>query len=194
MFTKNRIWKTLLAVVLIATLAFSSLSSAQAQGGPPPMFGDAGDARPTTDAPNASYMARSRFVSVNIGMLFDASGKQLTEAGPAVPVQVLGLSDAPNAGDDLLVVESERKAREVALYRQGKFRDVRLAGAAKKVEDVFSQMGENAAQSIQLEKCSGRMAFRSTAFPPKSPKIAWRFSRWRRRRSASAPARGQGEI
>jgi translation initiation factor IF-2 len=82
--------------------------------------------------------------------LFDATGKQLSEAGPAVPVQVLGLSDAPNAGDDLLVVESERKAREVALYRQGKFRDVRLAGATKKVEDVFSQMGENAAQSIQL--------------------------------------------
>ena len=59
-----------------------------------------------------------------------------------MPVAVLGLSDAPNAGDDLLVVESERKAREVALYRQGKYRDVRLAGAAKKAEDVFSQMGE----------------------------------------------------
>jgi translation initiation factor IF-2 len=65
--------------------------------------------------------------------LFDATGKQVAEAGPAVPVQVLGLSDAPNAGDDLLVVESERKSREVALYRQGKFRDVRLAGATKKV-------------------------------------------------------------
>jgi translation initiation factor IF-2 len=83
--------------------------------------------------------------------LFDATGKQLTEAGPALPVQVLGLSDPPNAGDDLLVVESERKAREVALYRQGKYRDVRLAGAAaKKTEDVFAQMGEGAAQSIQL--------------------------------------------
>jgi len=82
--------------------------------------------------------------------LFDATGKQVAEAGPAVPVQVLGLSDAPNAGDDLLVVESERKSREVALYRQGKFRDVRLAGATKKVEDVFSQLGENAAQSIQI--------------------------------------------
>jgi translation initiation factor IF-2 len=82
--------------------------------------------------------------------LFDATGTQVPEAGPAVPVQVLGLSDAPNAGDDLLVVESERKSREVALYRQGKFRDVRLAGATKKVEDVFSQLGENAAQSIQL--------------------------------------------
>jgi translation initiation factor IF-2 len=82
--------------------------------------------------------------------LFDAHGKQLQEAGPAIPVQVLGLSDAPGAGDDLLVVESERKAREVALYRQGKFRDVRLAGATKKVEDVFSQLGENAGQVVNL--------------------------------------------
>jgi translation initiation factor IF-2 len=82
--------------------------------------------------------------------LFDATGKQLQAAGPAVPVAVLGLSDAPNAGDDLMVVESERKAREVALYRQGKFRDVRLAGAAKKVEDVFSQMGEQAGAAIDL--------------------------------------------
>jgi translation initiation factor IF-2 len=82
--------------------------------------------------------------------LFDAMGKQVQEAGPAIPVQVLGLSDAPAAGDDLLVVESERKAREVALYRQGKFRDVRLAGATKKVEDVFSQLGENAGQVVNL--------------------------------------------
>ncbi|HWJ04452.1 MAG TPA: translation initiation factor IF-2 [Steroidobacteraceae bacterium] len=82
--------------------------------------------------------------------LFDAQGKQVQEAGPAVPVQVLGLSDAPNAGDDMLAVESERKAREVALYRQGKFRDVRLAGAAKKMEDVFSQMGEQAGQVVNL--------------------------------------------
>ena len=82
--------------------------------------------------------------------LFDATGKQVQSAGPAVPVAVLGLSDAPNAGDDLLVVDSERKAREVALYRQGKFRDVRLAGAAKKVEDVFSQMAEQAGAAIAL--------------------------------------------
>ncbi len=74
--------------------------------------------------------------------LFDATGKQVQSAGPSMPIAVLGLSDAPNAGDDLLVVDSERKAREVALYRQGKYRDVRLAGATKKVEDVFSQMGE----------------------------------------------------
>jgi translation initiation factor IF-2 len=82
--------------------------------------------------------------------LFDATGKQVQSAGPAMPVAVLGLSDAPNAGDDLLAVESERKAREVALYRQGKFRDVRLAGAAKKAEDVFSQMGEAASETVAV--------------------------------------------
>ena len=82
--------------------------------------------------------------------LFDATGKQVQSAGPATPVAVLGLSDAPNAGDDLLAVESERKAREVALYRQGKFRDVRLAGAAKKAEDVFSQMGEAAGETVAV--------------------------------------------
>jgi translation initiation factor IF-2 len=82
--------------------------------------------------------------------MFDAAGKQLGEAGPSTPVAVLGLSNAPNAGDDLIAVESERKAREVALYRQGKFRDVRLASAAKKAEDVFSQMGEQASANIQI--------------------------------------------
>ena len=82
--------------------------------------------------------------------LFDATGKQVTEAGPAVPVQVLGLSDAPNAGDELYVVESERKARELALHRQGKVRDVRLASAAKKSDDVFSQMGSEASETVQL--------------------------------------------
>ncbi len=59
--------------------------------------------------------------------MFDETGAAVESAGPSIPVQVLGLSGAPNAGDELLVVESERKAREVALYRQGKFRDVKLA-------------------------------------------------------------------
>src|SRR5690606_33762238 len=59
--------------------------------------------------------------------MFNEKGQQVTEAGPSLPVVVLGLSGAPNAGDELLVVESERKAREVALYRQGKFRDTKLA-------------------------------------------------------------------
>jgi translation initiation factor IF-2 len=82
--------------------------------------------------------------------MFDASAKQVQAAGPSVPVAVLGLSNAPNAGDDLMAVESERKAREVALYRQGKFRDVRLASAAKKSEDVFSQMSEAGGAHIEL--------------------------------------------
>jgi translation initiation factor IF-2 len=82
--------------------------------------------------------------------MFDATGKQVATAGPSTPLAVLGLSNPPNAGDDLLVVESERKAREVALYRQGKFRDVRLASAAKKSEDVFSQLAEAASANVQL--------------------------------------------
>src|SRR5215813_8471361 len=74
--------------------------------------------------------------------MFDESGQQVQEAPPSMPVVVLGLSAAPNAGDELLAVESERKAREVALYRQGKFRDVKLARQTTRAEDVFSQMGE----------------------------------------------------
>ena len=74
--------------------------------------------------------------------MFDENGKTVTEAPPSMPVVVLGLSAAPNAGDELLALESERKAREVALYRQGKFRDVKLARQSTRAEDVFSQMGE----------------------------------------------------
>ena len=74
--------------------------------------------------------------------MFDETGKAVQEAKPSMPVLVLGLSGAPNAGDEMLAVESERKAREVALYRQGKFRDVKLAKQAAAVGDVFSQMTE----------------------------------------------------
>jgi translation initiation factor IF-2 len=80
--------------------------------------------------------------------MFDESGKSITEAKPSTPVLVLGLSGAPNAGDEILAVESERKAREVALYRQGKFRDVKLAKQAAAVGDVFSQMTEEKAGVI----------------------------------------------
>jgi translation initiation factor IF-2 len=82
--------------------------------------------------------------------MFDESGKPVTEAPPSMPVVVLGLSAAPNAGDELLVVESERKAREVALYRQGKFRDVKLARQSTRAEDVFSQMGEAKAGVVSV--------------------------------------------
>jgi translation initiation factor IF-2 len=74
--------------------------------------------------------------------MFDETGKSVPEAKPSMPVLVLGLSGAPNAGDELLAAESERKAREVALYRQGKFRDVKLAKQAAAVGDVFLQMTE----------------------------------------------------
>jgi translation initiation factor IF-2 len=74
--------------------------------------------------------------------MFDETGKAVQEAKPSMPVLVLGLSGAPNAGDELLAAESERKAREVALYRQGKFRDVKLAKQAAAVGDVFLQMTE----------------------------------------------------
>jgi translation initiation factor IF-2 len=82
--------------------------------------------------------------------MFDESGKAVQEAPPSVPVVVLGLSAAPNAGDELLAVESERKAREVALYRQGKFRDVKLARQTTRAEDVFSQMGEEKAGVVSV--------------------------------------------
>ncbi len=75
--------------------------------------------------------------------MFDENGKEVTEAGPSIPVVVLGLSGVPNAGDEVVVVKDERKAREVALYRQGKYRDLRLARQKQaKLDEVFSQMGE----------------------------------------------------
>jgi translation initiation factor IF-2 len=83
--------------------------------------------------------------------MFDANGQPVNEAGPSMPVVVLGLSAAPNAGDELLAVESERKAREVALYRQGKFRDTKLAKQGPtKLEDMLSQMGDGKAATVQV--------------------------------------------
>src|SRR6267143_1530772 len=82
--------------------------------------------------------------------MFDENGKPVQEAPPSMPVVVLGLSSAPNAGDELLAVESERKAREVALYRQGKFRDVKLARHSTRAEDAFSQMGEAKAGVVSV--------------------------------------------
>ena len=82
--------------------------------------------------------------------MFDENGKPVAEAPPSMPVVVLGLSAAPNAGDEMLAVESERKAREVALYRQGKFRDVKLARQSTRAEDVFSQMGEEKAGVVSV--------------------------------------------
>jgi translation initiation factor IF-2 len=82
--------------------------------------------------------------------LFDENGQPVEEASPSMPVVVLGLAGAPNAGDEFLALESERKAREVALYRQGKFRDVKLARQATRAEDVFSQLGEEKAGIVSV--------------------------------------------
>jgi len=83
--------------------------------------------------------------------MFNEHGQPVEGAGPSVPVQVLGLSGTPMAGDEVVVLPDERKAREVALHRQGKFRDVKLAKQqAAKLEDVFTQMEESGASSVQL--------------------------------------------
>ena len=73
----------------------------------------------------------------------DENGKDIESAGPSIPVEVLGLSGVPAAGDEATVVRDEKKAREVALYRQGKFREVKLARQQKaKLENMFSNMTE----------------------------------------------------
>ena len=73
----------------------------------------------------------------------DENGKEIDEAGPSIPVEVLGLSGVPAAGDEATVVRDEKKAREVALHRQGKFRDVKLARQQKaKLENMFTNMAE----------------------------------------------------
>ena len=82
--------------------------------------------------------------------MFDENGRPVDSAAPSMPVQVLGLQGTPNAGDEILAVENERKAREVALYRQGKFRDVKLAKQASKMQDVFAQMEEQKMGNIAI--------------------------------------------
>ncbi|QIM65448.1 translation initiation factor IF-2 [Frederiksenia canicola] len=73
----------------------------------------------------------------------DENGKEVNSAGPSIPVEVLGLSGVPAAGDEATVVRDEKKAREVALYRQGKFREVKLARQQKaKLENMFTNMAE----------------------------------------------------
>jgi translation initiation factor IF-2 len=83
--------------------------------------------------------------------LFDEAGRIVKEAGPSIPVQVLGLSGAPNAGDDVIAVADERRARELAALRQVRARDTKLAAnKAAKLEDLFSQMKEAEVKSVNL--------------------------------------------
>jgi translation initiation factor IF-2 len=72
-------------------------------------------------------------------------------AGPSIPVEIQGLSDVPQAGEEMAVLTDERKAREIALFRQGKFRDVKLAKQrAAKLEGIFDNMGEGEKKSLAL--------------------------------------------
>ncbi|MDA0152012.1 translation initiation factor IF-2 [Vibrio sp. Makdt] len=84
----------------------------------------------------------------------DENGKEVVTAGPSIPVEILGLSGVPASGDEATVVRDERKAREVANYRQGKFREVKLARQQKaKLENMFSNMaaGEVAELNVVLK-------------------------------------------
>jgi translation initiation factor IF-2 len=76
--------------------------------------------------------------------MLDENGKPVQEAGPSIPVEVQGMSEVPNAGEDMMVLTDERKAREIANFRQGKFRDVKFAKQhAAKLENMFEQMGDD---------------------------------------------------
>ncbi|WP_108650020.1 translation initiation factor IF-2 [Dongshaea marina] len=81
----------------------------------------------------------------------DELGREVTEAGPSIPVEILGLSGVPSAGDEATVVRDERKAREVALYRQGKLREVKLARQQKaKLENMFANMAEGEVSELNV--------------------------------------------
>ncbi|MDD2667455.1 MULTISPECIES: translation initiation factor IF-2 [Zoogloea] len=83
--------------------------------------------------------------------MLDENGKPIDEAGPSIPVEILGLSEVPGAGDEVVALADERKAREIALFRQGKFRDVKLARQqAAKLESMFEQMGEGEIKTLPL--------------------------------------------
>ncbi|WP_409269305.1 translation initiation factor IF-2 [Massilia sp. BHUDP2] len=83
--------------------------------------------------------------------MLDENGKSVTEAGPSIPVEIQGLTEVPSAGEEAMVMADERKAREIALFRQGKFRDVKLAKQqAAKLENMFDQMAEGEVKNLPL--------------------------------------------
>ncbi len=86
-----------------------------------------------------------------IRAMLDEAGKPIEFAGPSIPVEIQGLADVPGAGEEVLVLADERKAREIAMFRQGKFRDVKLARQqATKLENILGQMTEGEVQSLAL--------------------------------------------
>jgi translation initiation factor IF-2 len=83
--------------------------------------------------------------------MLDEDGQNASEAGPSIPVEIQGLTEVPQAGDDFMVLSDERRAREIATFRQGKYRDVKLARQqASKLENMFDNMGEGKAQALPL--------------------------------------------
>ncbi len=83
--------------------------------------------------------------------MLDEDGKPITEAGPSIPVEIQGLTEVPQAGDEFMVLGDERRAREIATFRQGKYRDVKLAKRqAANLENLMDQMGQAASQTLPL--------------------------------------------
>ena len=83
--------------------------------------------------------------------MLDENGKNITEAGPSIPVEIQGLTEVPAAGEEVMVMVDERKAREIALFRQGKYRDVKLAKQqAAKLENMFENMGEGELKNLPI--------------------------------------------
>jgi translation initiation factor IF-2 len=83
--------------------------------------------------------------------MLDENGKAISTAGPSIPVEIQGLTEVPAAGEEVMVMADERKAREIGLFRQGKFRDVKLAKQqAAKLENMFDQMGEGEVKNLPL--------------------------------------------
>ena len=89
--------------------------------------------------------------SGKIRAMLDENGKNIKQATPSIPAEIIGLSDVPNAGDEFIVINDEKKAREIALFRQGKFRDVKLAKQqASKLENIMEQMTEAEVRFLPL--------------------------------------------
>jgi len=83
--------------------------------------------------------------------MLDENGKNIQEAGPSIPVEIQGLTEVPAAGEEVMVMVDERKAREIALFRQGKYRDVKLAKQqAAKLENMFENMGEGELKNLPI--------------------------------------------
>jgi translation initiation factor IF-2 len=83
--------------------------------------------------------------------MLDETGAEIKEAGPSIPVEVLGLSDVPASGEEVIVLNDERKAREIAMFRQGKFRDVKFAKQqAAKLENMMGQMSDGEVKTLGL--------------------------------------------